>query len=244
MTQIADALRGAERVLVLTGAGMSAESGIPTFRDALTGFWARFDPQELATPAAFARQPKLVWDWYAERRAGVLRALPNAGHEALVALERAVPDCTIFTQNVDGLHARAGSRAVHELHGNITRVRCLRDATHAVEPWGTADDTGVPTCPRCGARLRPDVVWFGEALPPAVLDAAWASAERADVVLSIGTSNAVEPAASLPWVAADAGALVAVINPDLSGQRTGPRIVPLPGRAASVLPELVSAAFG
>lgn len=242
-SRVAAALRAASRVMVLTGAGMSAESGIPTFRDALTGMWARFDPQELATPQAFARQPKLVWDWYAERRAGVLRAAPNAGHVALVALERAVPRCTIFTQNVDGLHQRAGSRRVRELHGNITRVRCVRDATHQVEPWGPADDTGVPTCPRCAARLRPDVVWFGEALPADALQEAWDEAERADVVLSIGTSNAVEPAASLPWLAAAAGALVAVVNPDLTGQRTGANIVGLPGTAASVLPALVSSAF-
>lgn len=240
VARVLAALRAATRVAVLTGAGVSAESGIPTFRDAMSGLWARFRPEELATPEAFARQPKLVWDWYAERRAAVLAAAPNAGHAALVRLERTVPRCTLFTQNVDGLHQRAGSVRVRALHGDITRVRCSRDAAHDVgATWGPADATGVPTCPRCGARLRPDVVWFGEALPPSVLQEAWDEAEGCDVYLSVGTSNAVEPAASLPWIAAEAGATVVVVNPDMTWQRRAPNVIPLVGTAATVLPALV-----
>jgi NAD-dependent deacetylase len=243
LARVAQALRTAAHVTVLSGAGMSAESGIPTFRDALTGLWARFRPEELATPEAFARQPRLVWDWYAGRRESVLAAAPNAGHDALLSLERRVPRCTILTQNVDGLHQRAGSARVIELHGNITRVRCAADASHDTDAWGDADATGTPTCPRCGARLRPDVVWFGEALPPQALETAWAESQRCDLFLSVGTSNLVEPAASLPWIAAEAGALVAVVNPDMSGQRRAANIVPLVGSAATILPALVAAAF-
>src|ERR671938_1308489 len=139
LAEVARALRSAEHVAVLTGAGISAESGIPTFRDALTGLWARFRPEELATPEAFGRHPKLVWDWYAWRRALVANAQPNPGHIALAELERRVPRLTLVTQNVDGLHQRAGSSRVIELHGNIMRARCTADGT-IVESWEEADD--------------------------------------------------------------------------------------------------------
>ena len=234
-----ETLRGARHVAVLTGAGISAESGIPTFRDALTGLWSRFRAEELATPEAFARDPALVWSWYRWRRERVLAAEPNAGHRALVELEARVPALTLITQNVDGLHQRAGSRDVIELHGSIVRARCTREGTVATS-WEEREP-GPPPCGRCGAPLRPDVVWFGEALPADALAAAWEAAQSCDVMLSIGTSNLVEPAASLPWIAAGTGATVIVVNTSVEGQRTGPSVHHLVGRAGEILPALVRA---
>jgi NAD-dependent deacetylase len=235
-------LRDATRVAVLTGAGMSAESGIPTFRDALAGLWAHYDPEELATPQAFRRNPALVWDWYAERRAKVAAAKPNPGHYALAELERRVPGFTLMTQNVDGLHQEAGSRNVIELHGNIRRVRCA-DCGVVVERW---EETGErpPRCPACGGLLRPDVVWFGEYLPEGTLEAAWRAAEECDLFLSVGTSNLVEPAASLPWQAHRHGAPVIVVNTTAEGQHSGPGIHHLVGKAGDVLPPLVAGVGG
>lgn len=231
------ALAAARRVAVLTGAGISAESGIPTFRDALTGLWSTFRAEDLATPEAFARQPEVVWRWYAERRDRVLQAEPNPGHLALVALAALVPRLELFTQNVDGLHQRAGSAEVVELHGNITRVRCS-GTCGLVDRW---DDTLMPpNCSRCGRLLRPAVIWFGEALPLAALELARAAAEQCDVFLSVGTSNLVEPAASLPWIASRQGASVVVINPALSGQQLAPGVIGIAGAAGEVLPQLVA----
>src|SRR5678815_778262 len=159
------ALRAAKKVVVLTGAGTSAESGVPTFRDAQTGLWAKFSPEDLATPEAFQRDPKLVWDWYEWRRQLVSKAQPNAGHEALAQMEASVPDFTLITQNVDGLHQQAGSKRVLELHGNIRRTKCFREDS-VVDSWDSKESP--PRCKRCGGFLRPDVVWFGEALPQAV----------------------------------------------------------------------------
>src|SRR5262245_37061047 len=156
---LVDALRNARRVAVLTGAGVSAESGVPTFRDAQTGLWAKYDPRELATPDAFARNPKLVWDWYAARRAMLAKVKPNPAHFAIAELERRVPQFLLATQNVDGLHQRAGSVAMVELHGNIARVKCSREGT-LVAQWSEAQADEPPRCPACGAYLRPDVVWF------------------------------------------------------------------------------------
>jgi len=229
-------LLGAGRIAVLTGAGISAESGIPTFRDAMTGLWSQFRPEDLATPEAFAANPKMVWEWYAWRRERVMKVAPNAGHAALVALENRTPHFTLITQNVDGLHARAGSRNVIELHGNIMVDRCFAEGcvlTPADEIPGTP-----PQCARCGAPVRPGVVWFGEALPPKALDDALAATRRCDVFLSIGTSNVVEPAASLPFTALQAGAAVIEVNPErtpLSGRAT----IVLAGAAGEVLPRLV-----
>jgi len=233
-------LRQAQRVSVLTGAGISAESGIPTFRDALTGLWANFRAEDLATPEAFQRNPGLVWSWYRMRRQMLQHAEPNPGHYALVELARRVPRFTLITQNVDGLHARAGSSAVIELHGNITRVKCF-DHNH---PTSTYSDTeSVPSCEICGSRLRPDVVWFGEPLPAAALTRAQTAAQACDVFLSIGTSNLVEPAASLPWLAAARGATVLVVNPSMDGQRSGPGIHHFVGPAGTVLPALLKQAW-
>jgi NAD-dependent deacetylase len=229
-------LSAATRIAVLTGAGISAESGIPTFRDEMTGLWSQFRPEDLATPEAFAADPKTVWEWYAWRRERVAQVAPNAGHTALVALEQRTPDFTLITQNVDGLHARAGSRNVIELHGNIMVDRCFAEGrvlTPADEIPGSP-----PRCARCGAPVRPGVVWFGEALPPQALGDALAATRRCEVFLSIGTSNVVEPAASLPLAALDAGAAVIEVNPErtpLSAQAT----IVLAGAAGEVLPRLV-----
>ena len=234
-----DALRCARRAVALTGSGISAESGVPTFRDAQTGLWARYDPQELATPEAFARDPELVWRWYSWRRELVERARPNAGHEALAELEGAVPDFVLVTQNVDGLHQEAGSARVLELHGNIRRSRCsLEDV---IVEGDEAD--GVPSlCPNCGAPLRPDVVWFGERLPADALAAASEAARSCDLFLSVGTSGLVYPAASLPYEALANGATVVEVNPE--GTPFSERAdFAVRGRAGEVMPDLVRAAF-
>ncbi|HRV95922.1 MAG TPA: NAD-dependent deacylase, partial [Anaerolineae bacterium] len=198
-SQVIETLRSAGHVAVLTGAGVSAESNIPTFRDAQTGLWAKYSPEELATPQAFRRNPQLVWDWYAWRRELVSRADPNPGHFALVELAGLVPKLTLITQNVDGLHQRAGSDDVIELHGSITRIVCSSDRRVA-ETWSEAGETP-PRCPDCDSYLRPDVVWFGEALPTQALHRAFQAAETCDLFLSVGTSALVHPAASLPFTA-------------------------------------------
>ena len=229
-------LRDADTVAVLTGSGISAESGVPTFRDAQTGLWARYDPMQLATPEAFGREPDLVWKWYSWRRELVEKAMPNPGHEALADLERYVSSFSLLTQNVDGLHRRAGSRNVVELHGNILRSKCSREGV-VVEP--RADDTEVPPpCPRCGAPLRPDVVWFGEALPADALGEAFEAAHSCDLFLSVGTSGLVQPAASLPFEALQAGAVVVEVNPDETPLTRRVHYT-LRGSASKVLPALV-----
>jgi NAD-dependent deacetylase len=231
-------LAEARRVTVLTGAGISAESGIPTFRDALTGLWSRFRPEELATPEAFERDPHTVWEWYAWRRSLVAQAQPNAGHAALASLEASVEVFTLVTQNVDGLHARAGSRNLIELHGNIQRDKCYREG-RVLPPEGMKPGSP-PTCARCGAPVRPDVVWFGEMLDPADLDRAFEAARQCDVFLSVGTSGLVEPAASLPLEALASGACMIEVNPQptsLSRRAT----VCLAGRAGEILPLLAEA---
>ncbi len=238
--EVVAALRSARQVAVLTGAGVSAESGIPTFRDALTGLWADYRPEDLATPEGFRRNPELVWRWYRGRRLAVAQALPNAGHRALAVMERLVPRLTLITQNVDGLHARAGSTDVVELHGNIGRVKCFGCAMVA----SSFEDTDrLPRCSACGDMLRPDVVWFGELLPTSALTRAEAAATGCDMFLSIGTSNLVQPAASLPWIAAERRALVVVINLNDDGQTTGERVRFLPGRSGELLPRLVAATW-
>jgi NAD-dependent deacetylase len=206
-------LRPATRDVALTGAGISAESGVPTFRDALTGLWAKFDPRELATPSAFARNPKLVWNWYAARRAALANVEPNPGHVALARMDALVPDFLLATQNVDGLHARAGSRRLVELHGNIARVKCSREH-RVVDTWDAPADDDPPRCPHCGAFLRPDVVWFEEMLPEDALARAEDASRRAEVMLVVGTSAEVYPAAALPRYARAAGARVVEVNPE------------------------------
>lgn len=210
------ALRAARRIVASTGAGVSAESGLSTFRDKQTGLWAKYRPEDLATPQAFQRDPRMVWEWYEWRRGFVADAKPNAGHLALAAIEvaggPAAADFLLVTQNVDGLHARAGSRNLVELHGNIRHSVCF-DHRHPAESWAPTDDPP-PRCGACGSRLRPDVVWFGESLPAAALRRAQEAAARCDLFLSIGTSAMVYPAAELPFLAASNGATVIEINPE------------------------------
>lgn len=229
-------LRAARHVVVLTGAGVSAESGVPTFRDAQTGLWARYRPEDLATPEAFLRDPRLVWEWYAYRRALVEAAAPNPAHLALAELERAVPELTLVTQNVDGLHRRAGSRNVVELHGSLDRYRCSQDG-RVVDRWETPDVP--PRCPRCGAPVRPDVVWFGEMLPPGAWATAAEAAARCDVFLCVGTSGVVQPAASLPLIARAASAYTAEINLR-PGALDGVLDAHLYGPAGELLPAVVA----
>lgn len=207
------ALQQARRVVAFTGAGISAESGIPTFREAQTGLWARYTPQELATPEAFARHPHRVWEWYTWRRELIAQARPNPAHRALAALESHLPEMVVITQNIDGLHQAAGSQRVIELHGNIWRAKCTAQGHR----WQIQDlpqtPSPPPRCPRCGSLLRPDVVWFGEPLPPAAFQAAIQAAQHCQALFSIGTSALVQPAAHLPLLARQAGAVVIEINP-------------------------------
>lgn len=213
----ARALAGADNVLVLTGAGISAESGIPTFREAQTGLWARFSPQDLATPGAFARDPDRVWGWYRWRRTLIARGGVNPGHRALAALETRRP-IAIVTQNVDGLHAAAGSQDVTELHGNIWVERCTdcdTQATRAVAP--SDENAALPRCSHCGAMTRPGVVWFGEMLPGAALERAERLVGAADCIMVVGTSNQVYPAAALAEHAVAGAGLVIEINPETTG---------------------------
>ena len=231
------ALRQARRVAVLTGAGVSAESDVPTFRDP-QGLWASFNPQELATPEAFRRHPKRVWEWYAWRRQGLKNVQPNPGHFALAELEKIVPEFTLITQNVDGLHQRAGSQRVIELHGNILRARCFEDDL-PVESWSETGEVP-PRGPRCGGRLRPDVVWFGEMLPPEAILAANHASETCEVFFSIGTSSTVYPAAGLPFLALGEGAVVVEVNPSptpLSAHATHSLV----GPSGKILPALLDA---
>lgn len=208
-----ETVRSARAIVLLSGAGMSAESGVPTFRDALTGLWAQFDPQQLATEAAYRRNPALVWDWYAERRQAIARVLPNAGHRAIAAYQQRHPGrLTLITQNVDGLHQRAGSPGVLALHGNIAEDRWL-DAPRPCCQREAIEPGRPPRCPVCGNLRRPAVVWFGEMLPQAELVAAQAAAEACDLMLVVGTSGEVYPAAGLAGVARHAGARVVIVNP-------------------------------
>jgi NAD-dependent deacetylase len=229
------------KLSALTGAGVSQESGLRTFRDAQTGLWAQYKPEDLASPEAFARDPKLVWDWYAWRREAVKAVRPNAGHYALVEIEKRIPQFTLITQNVDGLHRFAGSKNVLELHGNIQRVRCSECQTFA-DTWG--DDTeSVPRCRTCGGLLRPDVVWFGEALPRDQLEAAVEAARTCEVFFSIGTSGIVQPAASLAHAARNRGAALVEINLEPTPLTPKADFV-FHGKSGEILPELVKAVWG
>jgi NAD-dependent deacetylase len=217
---------------------VSQESGLRTFRDAQTGLWAQYKPEDLASPQAFARDPKLIWDWYAWRREAVKGVRPNPGHYALVEIEKHIPAFTLITQNVDGLHRMAGSQNVVELHGNIQRVRCAECGAHA-ETWGD-DSESVPHCTLCDGLLRPDVVWFGEALPWEQLEAAVEAARSCQVFFSIGTSGVVQPAASLAHAARNRGAVVVEINAEPTPLT--PKVdFGFHGKAGEILPELVKA---
>ena len=235
----ASALAGARHVCVLTGAGISAESGIPTFRDAQEGLWAQYDPLDLATPEGFARDPELVWRWYEWRRDLIRRARPNPGHLALARLAARVPRLTLVTQNVDGLHQRAGSPSVLEYHGNILRDRCSVEQVVA-DRSEESRRTGLPRCASCGGLLRPDVVWFGEMIPRDALLAAAAAVEDCDAFLSVGTSSLVYPAAGLAEVALSRRVPVIEVNPNAT-DLTPRADVALRGPSGRVLPALLEA---
>jgi len=246
----------ARAVTVLTGAGISAESGVPTFRGA-AGLWRSYRPEELATPQAFMRDPDLVWAWYRWRRDLVGACAPNEGHRALARFALSHGSVTLVTQNVDGLHQRAAREEAHgrdpapaiplELHGSLLRDRCSGCGCRSeaeippaelVPAAGAAPPTGVPRCPSCDARLRPDVVWFGEMLDQVTLQRAFDAAATCDLCLVVGTSSLVHPAASLPSAAIGAGAAVVEVNPEatpLSGRAT----LSLRGTAGAILPRLL-----
>lgn len=230
---------------VLTGAGMSAESGIATFRDALTGYWSQFDPMELASEPGFRAHPQRVWDWYEERREGVRQAEPNAGHQVLAEFERRHPGVlTLVSQNVDNLHQRAGNNKTIRLHGDIMESRWLDPCDRHTSGGNVCDpdwaEAGrAPRCADCGNWLRPGVVWFGENLPLGELNAAEKAAERCVLMLVVGTSGAVWPAAGLASMARRGGATVIIINPQASEIDADAHLV-LRGTAAAVLPSLLA----
>ncbi len=233
-------LRKSPKLVALTGAGVSQESGLRTFRDAQVGLWAQYRPEDLASPEAFRRDPKLVWDWYAWRREAIKGVRPNPGHYALAEMETRAAGFTLITQNVDGLHRMAGNHNVLELHGNIQRVRCAECRTFT-EVWG--DDTeAVPVCEVCSGLLRPDVVWFGESLPRDQLEAAVEAARSCHVFFSIGTSGVVQPAASLAFAAQDRGAVVVEINAEPT-PLTPRADCAFHGKSGEILPRLVEAVW-
>ncbi|WP_313077547.1 NAD-dependent protein deacylase [Melaminivora sp.] len=233
----------AERIAVLSGAGMSAESGVPTFRDAQDGYWAQFNPQDMASERGFRAAPQRVWDWYAHRRAGVAQVQPNAGHVALARFARAHPGrLTVITQNVDGLHQRAGSSGVLCLHGDLLADRWL-EAPRACCRLEDAEPGSPPRCGSCGNLVRPGVVWFGENLPVDVFEAARQAAQGADLMLVVGTAGAVYPAAGLARLARQAGARVVVVNPVASELDDVAHGV-LRGTAAQLLPQLLEPGAG
>lgn len=243
--QAADLIRHSQRLTALTGAGVSAESGIPTFRDALTGLWAQYDPAQLASRQAFQQNPKLVWDFYEFRRDLMRPAQPNPAHHALAALERLYPTMQLITQNVDDLHERAGSHNIIRLHGRIDANRC---STHCQGSPTLIDvsqlrwdrSAGPPPCPYCGSPVRPDVVWFGEVLPSDMLDAAHTAAEQTDLMLVVGTSGVVRPAADLPALAKRHGAKIIEFNP-VESEITPLADLWLPAPSGEMLPRVLAA---
>jgi NAD-dependent deacetylase len=238
--KLIEVLRISKRVTVLTGAGVSQESGLRTFRDVQTGLWSQYKPQDLASPEAFHRNPKLIWDWYAWRREAIKGVRPNPGHFALEQMALYVPSFSLITQNVDGLHRIAGNLHLIELHGNINTVRCL-ECCRVVDEWDN-DTSEVPRCRVCDGLLRPNVVWFGEALPQYEFAAAVKAARECDIFFSIGTSGEVQPAASLAYGAHNRGAIVIEINTEPT--LLSPKVdFSLQGKSGEILPTLVDAVW-
>lgn len=230
-------LASARSIAVLTGAGVSKESGVPTFRDALEGLWANYDPMLLASPQGFKRNPTLVWQWYLERGQMIAQVAPNPAHDAIARLGE-LKRLTLITQNVDGLHQQAGSKKVLELHGNIRRYKCFKKS-HPLPLSIIQGAKEPPACPLCGSLARPDVVWFGEMLPFDILRKAQDAASNCDVMLVIGTSGIVHPAASLPFYAVDKGALTIEVNPEQSAL-TSELDLHLAAPAGEIMPTLVA----
>jgi NAD-dependent deacetylase len=233
-------LRSARSVVVFTGAGVSAESGLPTFRSGAGAMWKDVDVSRYATPRGYREHSKDAWQWYAMRAQAAASVEPNAGHLAIVEIEWRAPEFVLITQNIDGLHHRAGSRKVVELHGNLRKVRCFDCGAFADWPTQSAD----PVCVHCGGLLRPDVVFFEEDLPVGALQRARAATLRCSVLIAVGTSNLVWPARELPDLALGAGAHVLIVNVDMDGQLpAGDRVIHLEGRAGDVLPRLTRLAW-
>ncbi|UCG91569.1 MAG: NAD-dependent deacylase [candidate division WOR-3 bacterium] len=232
-----DILKSSKSVFVLTGAGISAESGVPTFRDA-DGLWKNYSATDLATPEAFARNPALVWEWYHWRQSIILKAAPNPAHYALVELEKKFSTFLLLTQNVDNLHRRAGSQNVLELHGNIFRARCLSCGNvqeHTIDPDNEVNN--LPTC-SCSGLLRPDVVWFGEPIPQDVWQQSLTFLNQTDVALISGTSGIVWPAAAIPELAKKGG--IKTIEVNLESTPISPIVdISLQGKAGEILPQIV-----
>lgn len=233
----AEILLNSERVVVSTGAGVSRESEIPTFREKQTGIWATFDPEKLATVDGFLKNPKLVWDWYQERIKMIEKVEPNPGHYAIAELENLIQEFTLITQNIDNLHQRAGSKNICELHGNIFQYKCFEE--DKIIQQLPESDQSPPLCPNCHGLIRPNVVWFGEALPEEALDLAFKKAASCDCIIVVGTSGLVQPAASLPFVAKQhTGAKIIEVNPSTSAI-TSIADVFLQGKSGEILPKLV-----
>ncbi len=240
LRRAADRVGSAQRVVVFTGAGVSKESGIATFRDPGEGLWAQYDPMDLATREAYLRDPAFVWRWYRERFGKLREAQPNPGHVALAELERHVPSVIVVTQNIDGLHQRAGSGDVIELHGSAARFKCLGER-HTGFTWDDLSGSEAaepPRCPKCGDLIRPDVVWFGEQLPHEAITRALDVARRCDVMLVVGTSGVVQPAASMPLLALQSGDFLIDVNPE-PDELAGMAHAFLQGPGGEVLPLLV-----
>ena len=231
-------LHEAQVVTCLTGAGISAESGIPTFREAQTGLWARFDPDELGSAAGFRRRPRRVWQWYCARLRRARQAQPNAGHRALARMARAWPRLHLFTQNVDDLHERAGSPEVWHLHGELARFQCLECRTPCALGAEALTRDAPPVCPSCAGLIRPAVVWFGENLDAALWQRARAACQACQTMLVVGTSGLVWPAAELPLIAQDAGARLIEVNPEATSLSSVADVW-LEGPAGQALPLLV-----
>lgn len=229
-------LKSARTIGVFTGAGMSAESNIPTFRGN-EGLWKKFKPEELANFDAFMRNPELVWEWYSARKKIIHGAKPNPGHLALAELEQFVDEVIIITQNIDNLHRRAGSTTVYELHGNIERNYCIKCGEHYSDDVILSGSLP-PTCTKCNGLVRPDVVWFGEYLPQDEFSASENAARMSDVFFSLGTSGIVYPAASIPHIAKYAGAFIVEINPETTPLSEIADIAIL-GKSGILLPEII-----
>ena len=228
-------LSNARLVTILTGAGVSAESGVATFRSP-EGLWSKFKPEELASMDAFLANPQMVWEWYQARREVVLNAEPNAGHQAIASLEQFIPQVSVITQNIDGLHAEAGSSEVIELHGNIRKNFC-QDCGSRYDGEEFLVKKEVQTC-SCGGKIRPDVVWFGELLPTEEIELAEKRAKGCNIFFSVGTSSVVWPAAGLPLLALESGAYVVEINPEET-PLTRHTHESIQGRSGEVIPEIL-----
>lgn len=241
----AQAIHAAQVVTILTGAGVSKESGVPTFRDALEGLWSKYNPQQLATRNAFRTNPKLVWDWYEMRREMVGKSKPNAGHFALAKLQDYKTNLHLITQNVDSLHEIAGSKNVIHLHGELSRTKCFDNCQGEptiidLETLVYEKDTGPPPCPHCFAYLRPDVVWFGEILPKLEFELAQEYSQNCDVMIVVGTSGLVSPASQLPMLSRRKGATIIEVNPDYS-MITRIADIKLDGASGEILPKVIEA---